>query len=95
MPARGRTLLADASTPAYRTVCKRGAGTDDPRRMSSERRVRARVCSVQLASRARLAREPLRLAIRRLETIVCRSRLRCGAEEATTRFVGSTEDLPR
>lgn len=33
---RARTLLADASTPAYRTVCKRGAGTDAARRLSSE-----------------------------------------------------------
>ena len=67
---------------------------DEPRPFA-ERRVRARVCPVQLASRARLAREPLRPAIRRLVTIVCRSRPRCGAEEATTRFVGSTEALPR
>jgi hypothetical protein len=32
-----RSLLADASTPAYRTVCRRGAGTDAARRLRRER----------------------------------------------------------
>jgi hypothetical protein len=49
---RGRSLLAGAKTPAYRTVCRRGGGTEEANRQSRESGSKASPWSLSCSSAA-------------------------------------------